>query len=85
MQTDGYAAYESLTKERGDLTLIGRRTSAHRGFYDALAETKLAAWFIYQIGLLYDLERVLREQEARAALWQAMRVLWSHSVLKRLH
>ena len=50
LETDGYAAYESRAKERGDLTLIGCRARARRGIYEALAETKLAVWFIYQIG-----------------------------------
>jgi hypothetical protein len=57
---------------------------ARRGFNEALSETKLAAWFIYQIGLLYDVERALREQEAGPALRQAMRVWQSQPVLKRL-
>ena len=64
LQTDGYAAYESLAKERGDLTLIGCWAHARRGFHEALAETKLAAWFVYQIGLLYAVEKQLREQKA---------------------
>ena len=74
LQTDGYAAYESLAKERGDLTLIGCWAHARRGFHEALAETKLAAWFVYQIGLLYDVERALREQKAGPALRETMRV-----------
>jgi transposase len=84
LQTDGYAAYESLAKERGDLTLIGCWAHARRGFHEALAETKLAAWFIYQIGLLYDVERALREQKAGPGLRQAMRVWQSQPVLMRL-
>ena len=74
LQTDGYAAYESLAKERGDLTLIGCWAHARRGFHEALAETKLAAWFVRQIGLLYAVEKKLREQKAGPALRQAMRV-----------
>jgi hypothetical protein len=82
--TDGYAAYESLAKERGDLTLIGRWAHARRGFHEALAETKLAAWFVRQIGHLYAVEKQLREQKARAALRAAMRVWQAQPVLKRL-
>jgi len=84
LQTDGYAAYESLAKERGDLTLIGCWAHARRGFHKALAETKLAAWFVYQIGLLYDVERALREQKAGPALRQAMREWQAQLILKRL-
>jgi transposase len=71
LQTDGYAAYESLAKERGDLTLIGCWAHARRGFHEALAETKLAAWFVRQIGLLYAVEKQLREQKAGPQLRQA--------------
>src|SRR5271170_2044676 len=62
LQTDGYATYKSLAKERGDLTLIGCWAHARRGFHEALAETKLAAWFVYQIGQLYAVEKELREK-----------------------
>jgi hypothetical protein len=46
LQTDGYAAYESLAKERRDLTLIGCWAHARRGFREAMVETKLAARFV---------------------------------------
>jgi hypothetical protein len=84
LQTDGYSAYESLAKARGDLTLIGCWAHARRGFHEALAETKLAAWFVRQIGLLYAVEKKLREQKAGPALRQPMRVWQSQPVLDRL-
>ena len=67
LQTDGYSAYESLAKVRGDLTLIGCWAHARRGFHEALAETRLAAWFVRQIGHLYSVEKKLREQKAGPA------------------
>ena len=85
LQTDGFSAYESLAKARDDLTLIGCWAHARRGFHEALAETKLAAWFVRQIGLLYAVEKKLREQKAVPALRQAMRVWHSQPVLARLH
>ena len=85
LQTDGYSAYESLAKARGDLTLIGCWAHARRGFHEALAETRLAAWFVRQIGQLYAVEKNLREQKAGPALRQAMRVWQSQPVLTRLH
>jgi transposase len=85
LQTDGYSAYESLAKERTDLTLIGCWAHVRRGFHEALAETKLAAWFVRQIGLLYAVEQKLREQKAGPALRQAMRAWQSQPVLTRLH
>jgi hypothetical protein len=85
LQTDGYSAYESLAKARGDLTLIGCWAHARRGFHEALGETKLAAWFVYQIGLLYAVEKQLRQQKAGPRLRSAMRVWQSRPVLARLH
>jgi transposase len=85
LQTDGYSAYESLAKDRDDLTLIGCWAHVRRGFHKALAETKLAAWFVRQIGLLYAVEKKLRDQKAGPALRQAMRVWQSQPILNRLH
>jgi transposase len=85
LQTDGYSAYESLAKARGDLTLVGCWAHARRGFHEALAETRLAAWFVGQIGQLYAVEKKLREQKAGPALRQAMRAWQSQPVLNRLH
>ncbi len=85
LQTDGYSAYESLAKQRGDLTLVGCWAHVRRGFHEALAETKLAAWFVGQIGQLYAVEKELREQRAGPALRQTMRVCQSQPVLTRLH
>jgi transposase len=50
-----------------------------------LAETKLAAWFVGQIGQLYAVEKKLREQKAGPALRQLMREWQSQPVLTRLH
>jgi transposase len=86
LQTDGYGAYESLAKSRGgDLLLIGCWAHVRRGFHEALAETKLAAWFVGQIGQLYAVEKKLREQKAGSALRQVMRAWQSQSVMTRLH
>ncbi|MGP8199326.1 MAG: IS66 family transposase [Limisphaerales bacterium] len=84
LQTDGFSAYESLAKRRGDLTLIGCWAHCRRGFHEALAETKLAAWFLGQVGQLYAMEKKLREQKAGPRLRSAMRVWQSHPVLQRL-
>jgi transposase len=85
LQTDGYSAYESLAKQRGDLTLIGCWAHARRGFHEALGETKLAAWFVRQIGHLYAVEKQLRQQKTGPRLRAAMRVWQSRPVLARLH
>jgi transposase len=85
LQTDGYSAYESLAKSRGDLTLIGCWAHVRRGFHEALAETKLAAWFVGQIGQLYAVEKKLRENNAGPKWRAAMREWQSRPVLARLH
>jgi transposase len=88
LQTDGYSVYESLARRRSELMLIGCWAHARRGFHEALGESKLAAWFVRQIGLLYAVEKKLRRAgrggngpQLRAALraWQ------SRPVLNRLH
>jgi hypothetical protein len=58
---------------------------ARRGFHETLAETRLAAWFVGQIRLLYAGEKKLREQKAGPALRQTMRVWQSQTVLVRRH
>jgi hypothetical protein len=85
LQTDGYGVYESLARSRNDLTLVGCWAHARRGLHEALAETKLAAWFVGQIGQLYAVEKKLREQKAGPQLRAAMRVWQSHPVLAPLH
>ena len=84
LQTDGYSAYESLANERGDLMLIGCWAYTRRGFHEALSETKLAAWFVRQIGPLYAVEKELREKKAGPQLRAAMRAWQSRPVLTRL-
>jgi transposase len=84
LQTDGYSAYESLAKERDDLTLIGFWAHARRGFHEALTESKLAAWFVRQIGLLYAMEKELREKKAGPQLRAAIRTWQSQPILARL-
>jgi transposase len=84
LQTDGYAAYESLAKERDDLILVGCWAHCRRGFHEALAESKLAAWFVRQIGLLYGVEKELRRKKAGPRLRAAVRAWQSRPVLERL-
>jgi len=84
LQTDGFSAYESLAKEREDLILVGCWAHARRGFHEALSESKLAAWFVRQIGLLYAVEKDLREEKAGPQLRAAIRTWQSRPVLRRL-
>jgi hypothetical protein len=85
LQTDGYYAYESLAKKRdGDLILIACWAHTRRGFHEALAESKLAAWFVRQIGHLYAVEKELRQKKAGPQLRAAIRSWQSRPVLDRL-
>jgi transposase len=83
LQTDGYSVYESLAKARGDLTLIGCWAHCRRGFHEALVESKLAAWFVRQIGHLYAVEKELRQKKAGPQLRAAIRSWQSRPVLQR--
>ncbi len=86
LQTDGYAAYESLARARqGELILVGCWAHARRGFHEALGESKVAAWFVRQIGLLYWVEKQLREEQAGPKLRAAVRAWQSRPILERLH
>ncbi len=85
LQTDGYGVYESLAGERGDeLILIGCWAHVRRGFYEALSEGRAAAWIVGQIGLLYAVEKSLREQQAGPNLREAVRAWQSRPILARL-
>lgn len=85
LQTDGYGVYESLARERGkELTLVGCWAHARRGFHEALGEGRSAAWLVGQIGKLYAVEKVLREQSAGPKLRAAVRAWQSRPILARL-
>jgi hypothetical protein len=74
-----------LAKERkGELTLVACWAHCRRGFHEALAENRLAAWFVRQIGVLYGVEKELRRKKAGAQLRAAVRTWQSRAVLKRL-
>ena len=85
LQTDAYGAYESLCKERnGDILLAGCMAHARRGFKNAIPESKLAAWFVKQMALLYAIEAELRKSKAGPNLRAAVRQHQSAPVMARL-
>jgi transposase len=86
LQTDGYQAYESVAVERqGQIVLVGCWAHVRRGFHEALSESKLAAWFVRQIGLMYRVEKELRQKQAGPRLRQAVRAWQTQPILARLH
>jgi len=85
LQTDGYGVYESLARERnGELTLVGCWAHVRRGFHEALPEGRLAAWIVGQVGLLYGVEKHLRQHKAGPQLRAAVRAWQSRPILARL-
>jgi transposase len=86
LQTDGLGVYESLVREMPGVSLVYCWAHARRGFHEGLAEqSRLAAWFLGQIGQLYSIEAQLRTLKAGPALRGAYRISRSAPVLRRLH
>jgi len=76
VQTDGYTAYESHNKARGDgrkLKLGNCWAHARRGFYRAQDESALAKAVLQDVQELYRVEAELREDGAGAQQREARR------------
>ena len=87
IQCDGYEAYDSFAKSRGEkVMLAGCLAHVRRKFYDARETApKVAGWFLKHFQNLYALEDQLRAARAGPKLRQAERASWSRPVLARLH
>jgi transposase len=57
IQSDGYRAYDSYVATNQNIELAVCWAHARRKFHEARDESKFAAWMLYQIGRLYQLER----------------------------
>ncbi len=57
IQSDGYRAYDSFAAAHQNIELAACWAHARRKFHDAKDESKFAAWVLYQLGRLYQLER----------------------------
>jgi hypothetical protein len=94
LQTDGYAAYRSLVQERNgprlargqepELILFACWAHARRKVFEAKEHDRRAAWLLKQIGLLYALEKRLRQAQAGPALRQAVRAAEAGLILVRI-
>jgi hypothetical protein len=84
LQTDGYAVYRALAQARADWLLFACWAHARRKFFEAKDHDRRAAWFLTQIGLLYALERRLRQHRAGPALRQAQRAAEAQMILSRI-
>jgi transposase len=87
IQCDGYEAYDSFAKSRGQkVVLAGCLAHVRRKFYDARETApKVAGWFLKHFQNLYALEDQLRAARAGPRLRQAERASLSRPVLARLH
>lgn len=87
IQCDGYAAYDSFVgRHPKPVVLAACWAHVRRKFFEAQSESpRLAAWFLYQIQLLYRVESGLRDTRAGPQLRQASRASASRMVVERLH
>jgi hypothetical protein len=94
LQTDGYALYNRLVEDRNkpllaegkppELISFACWAHARRHFHEARNHDRRAAWFLKQVGLLYALEKRLRQQKAGPRLRQAARAAEAAMILARL-
>lgn len=86
LQSDGYSVYESIATEQEGIRQVNCWAHARRKFHEALGEEpRKAAWFLKEIGLLYDLERDLRKTGAGPPERMALRKGKCPGILKRIH
>jgi len=84
LQCDGYQAYDQFEEDSG-ITIAGCWAHARRYFFDAQASDKERAEHVLsEIGLLYDIERMLRETGASPEERSCMRRKKAAPILKRL-
>jgi len=85
VQSDGYVTYLSYLADRPEIVHAGCWSHARRGFFEAKEEDpSVAAWFLQQIGLLYEIEADLRQAGASARLRQARRAGHSRRIVDRI-
>jgi len=86
VQCDGYAAYASYARNKDRLVLAACWAHARRKFYEAKDQAPaVAGWLLHQIGLLYRIERRLREAGCDATLREVTRADKARPVYARLH
>jgi transposase len=91
LQCDGYAAYPAFVRQHNAragqpaIRLAGCWAHTRRAIYEARPSApRIAGWLLRQIGLLYEIERRLRQQRAGANLRQAVRAAQSTMILRRI-
>jgi len=85
IQCDGYSAYPAFASGRKQIRLAGCWAHVRRKFFEASTHTpRVAGWFLGQIGQLYRVEAMLRQEKAGPQLRQAIRCHQSTPVVERL-
>ena len=94
LQSDGYALYGRLVEDRNKPLLAQGKppelipfacwAHSRRRYHEARNHDRRAAWFLKQIGLLYALEKRLRQANAGPRLRQAARAAEASMILARL-
>ena len=92
IQCDGYSAYPAFVREHNaaaqqeSIRLGACLAHVRRDIFDAKESApRHAAWLLYQIGLLYEIERKLRTARAGPALIQAIRAAQSRPIFERIY
>ncbi|MEK7353625.1 MAG: IS66 family transposase [Chloroflexota bacterium] len=85
VQSDAYPGYACYARKQESIKLVGCWAHTRRKFNEALKESpRIAAWFLRQIGNLYDVERMAREKRFGPNLRQACRAAGSRMILARI-
>jgi transposase len=87
LQSDGYQAYRSFARGRGEAIVhAGCIAHARRKFYEAKDQApRQAGWVLRQFQNLYAIEENLRQTRAGPNLRQAVRASQSRPIMERLH
>jgi len=84
LQCDGYAGYDQFEKNDG-IAMAGCWAHARRYFFDAQGSSaERAEHVLSEIGLLYDIERTLREENASSEERSRVRKEEAAPILKKL-
>ena len=84
LQTDGYAVYDKIVKNRTDIIQVGCMAHARRYFYQAKDNDPLAEVALDYFGQLYHIERQLRDQKATVEQIRQVRQTKSLPILNQL-
>jgi len=87
LQSDGYQAYRSFARSRGETIVIaGCMAHVRRKFYEAKEQSpSVAGWILRQMQHLYAIESKLRETRAGPNLREAIRGSQSRMIMNRLN